>query len=473
MRESAEFHALGGFLIQVRGFFGVVGIDGHNHAAAGHQRGIVGNRVIGFDLVSPPIGKSGRTNAGSSQFIGNFITLENVLKSADFETKFFRDPQEHQNFILAIAVRVHVALAFEHFDERFESQIAARRNEILFAGSGSLVVVLPGFLIVARLAERGANCLFDPHARRRITLGLPWDAEVRTLGIFAERELDAGKRALERQLGRGLAPAQLDDQRLPADGIGGPVQNVRRSYAARQVAINVNVVRIQNLGHVHDRRDGNTALVNALRRNVRMAINNAGDDELPRGVNDLCIFRRLDGLADFRDFAIFNEDGAVLNRSVRNSENGGILNDDDGGRVRRRGGVRQRHAKETNEVEERKESEVPSSDEEFRRALHWASPSTAVVLDELPVGFTPVNSREKLCTLMLPFSEVPSNVPEKVTSAGEPSIGRLMVKLNLSTLKYPLMIEAVPRVLATVPEIVPSFSMVRSAVDSSGPSGVV
>src|SRR6266850_2867636 len=435
MRESAEFHALGGFLIQVRGFFGVVGIDGHDHAAARHKRGVVGNRVIGFDLVSPPIGKSGRTNAGSSQFIGNFVTFENVLKSADFEAELFRDPQEHQNLILAIAVRVHVALAFEHFDERLESQIAARRNEILFAGSGTLVVVFPGFLIVARFAERAANCLFNAHARRRITLGLPWDAEIRTLRVFAERELDAGKRALERQLGRGLAPAQLDDQRLPADGIGGPVQNVRRSYAARQVAINVNVVRIQNLGHVHHRRDGNTALVNAFRRNVRMAINDAGDDELPRGVNHLRIFRRLDGLADFRDFAIFNKDRAVLDRSVRNGENGCILNDDDGGRVRWRGGVGQRQAKETNEAEEVKESEVLCSDEEFRWALHWAPPSTAIVLDELPAGFTPVNSKEKLCTLMLPFSEVPSNVPEKVTSAGEPSIGKLMVKLNLSTLR--------------------------------------
>src|SRR6266581_1833949 len=32
-----------------------------------------------------------------------------------------------------------------------------------------------------------------------------------------------------------------------------------------------------------------------------MAVNDAGHDELPRGVNHLSVFRRLDGLADFRD----------------------------------------------------------------------------------------------------------------------------------------------------------------------------
>ena len=74
---------------------------------------------------------------------------------------------------------------------------------------------------------------------------------------------------------------------------------------------------------------------------------------------------------------------------------------------------------------------------------------------------------------MLPFNEVPSNVPAKMTSAVDPSSGMLMVKLNLSTLKYPLMTEAVPRLLVTVPEMVPSLSMARSAVACSGPSGVV
>src|SRR5260370_9126564 len=38
---------------------------------------------------------------------------------------------------------------------------------------------------------------------------------------------------------------------------------------------------------------------------------------------------------------------------------------------------------------------------------------------------------------------------------------------------YPLIIDAVPRLLVRVPEMAPSFSIARSALDSSGPSGVV
>src|SRR5216684_6843983 len=203
-----------------------------------------------------------------------------------------------------------------------------------------------------------------------------------------------------------------------------------------------------------------------------MAIDDAGNDELARSVNHLSVLGCIDGLADFSDFAILNKDGAVLDGSMRDSEDGGASNHNDGGSVRR-GGMRQREVKETKEVKEVKGSEALCADEESRCALHWAPPSTATEAVELLVGLTPVNSVVKPRTLRLPFSEVPSKVPEKVTSAGESWIGMLMVKLNLSTLKYPLMIEAVPRVLATVPEIVPSFSMVRSAVDSSGPSGVV
>ena len=77
------------------------------------------------------------------------------------------------------------------------------------------------------------------------------------------------------------------------------------------------------------------------------------------------------------------------------------------------------------------------------------------------------------CTLILPFNEVPSNVPEKTTSDGEPSMVMLIVKLNLSPLREPLTMLAVPRLPLVVPKSVPSVAIVTSSIDSSAPSGVV
>ena len=51
------------------------------------------------------------------------------------------------------------------------------------------------------------------------------------------------------------------------------------------------------------------------------------------------------------------------------------------------------------------------------------------------LGFVPVKSISIPKTLMLPFIEVPSKVPVKMTSVGEPCIGKLIVKLNLSPLR--------------------------------------
>src|SRR5260370_40888078 len=143
-----------------------------------------------------------------------------------------------------------------------------------------------------------------------------------------------------------------------------------------------------------------------------MAVDNAGHDELLRGVDHLSVFRGVDGHADFGDFAISNKDGAVLDGSMGDGEDGGVSNHDDGGRVGRRGSGRQREVKEINEVKEVKESEALCVGEESRGALHWAPPSTAVEAHEVVGGLKPVKSSEITCTPMLPFQEVPSNVPQ-------------------------------------------------------------
>src|SRR6266699_3465434 len=193
-----------------------------------------------------------------------------------------------------------------------------------------------------------------------------------------------------------------------------------------------------------------------------MAVNDARHDELPRGVNHLSVFRRLDGLADFRNLAILNQDGTVFDGAMRNREDGGVLNQDNRGRFRRiaRSRVARRDKKEN--------SSGAHHDSADRGCVSHRPPPRTV-----EPGLTPVKSRERPTTLMEPFNVVPSKVPEKITSVGPWSREMLMVKLNLSALRYPLMIVAVPCLLVIEPEIVPSLSMLRSAVDSSGPSGVV
>ncbi len=84
-----------------------------------------------------------------------------------------------------------------------------------------------------------------------------------------------------------------------------------------------------------------------------MAIDNAGDDELPVGVDDLGTRRSLNQRTDFGNFAILDENGAVLDRAVRNRKDGGVLDQDDGGSVRRRSC--RRRMREVNEVKEGKE----------------------------------------------------------------------------------------------------------------------
>ena len=161
------------------------------------------------------------------------------------------------------------------------------------------------------------------------------------LGIFAEGELDSGHRAFERQLRRGLAPAQLDDDGLAADRIGAAMQNIRGRDAASEIAIDVDVFGIQHVGDVRDRRDRDAAFVDvAVHRDVRVAIDDAGHDELAVGVNDLRVFRRFAmDWADFGDFSVLDQDGAVLDRAVRDGQNRGVLDEHDCGRwVSRFGG---------------------------------------------------------------------------------------------------------------------------------------
>src|SRR5260370_26627828 len=191
-----------------------------------------------------------------------------------------------------------------------------------------------------------------------------------------------------------------------------------------------------------------------------MAVHDAGHDELPGGVNHLSIFRRLDGLADFRDLAILNQDGTVFDGAMRNGEDGGVLNQDDRGRFR---GIARSRVARGHKDEKSSGAHRDSAD---RGCVSHRPPPRTV-----EPGLTPVKSSERPMTLMEPFNVVPSKVPEKITSVGPWSRVMLMVRLNLSAPRYPLMIVAVPCLLVIEPAIVPALSMLVSSVESSGLSG--
>jgi hypothetical protein len=133
-----------------------------------------------------------------------------------------------------------------------------------------------------------------------------------------------------------LSPAQFDDDGLPADGVSGAVQNVGDRYAASEVAVDINVIGIQDVRRADHRGDGDAALVHApVNSDMRVAIDNARDNELALRIDYLRVFGCFNGFANFRDFAILNKYGAVLDRAVRDRENGGVLNQDHWRRVGR------------------------------------------------------------------------------------------------------------------------------------------
>src|SRR5262249_10307806 len=145
----------------------------------------------------------------------------------------------------------HQALAFEDLDERLELQIPPRRRDRL-AGLLAPLVLLPRLLVGLRAREGVADHVLDaePRARvaRRAAALSPAGAAARALGVLAERELDAGQRTLEREiLGARFSPAQLDHVVLAADRVRAPVQHVRRRQAAGQIAVDVDIARVEDV----------------------------------------------------------------------------------------------------------------------------------------------------------------------------------------------------------------------------------
>ena len=201
-----------------------------------------------------------------------------------------------------------------------------------------LRVLLPRLLIDLGPRERVTNDELDALTRRRIPEQPALRLRSRTLRVLAERELDAGQRALEQQVLRFLrAPAQLDDHCLAADRIRAAVQDVRDREAAGKVAMYGQIGRVEHLAHAGHRADGRRPFVDGVVGDVRVRVDDAGRHELAGAVDDLRPRRDLDVRPDRRNLAVAQDDGAVLNRAAGGGDDRRVPDRDHAWRCRRPG----------------------------------------------------------------------------------------------------------------------------------------
>ena len=244
--HATVVNSLGGLGIEPARQLVAIRVECRHHARAMHQRGVGWNGVIHFHLVGPPIGERRAASTDTRNRISNFVAFQHVLKRGDGEAVLLREAHEHQNFIGAVGVDMHHTFLVENFDQRVELQIAARFSDTL----GVDAIVRPCFLVVARRFEAVAQNLLDAHARLWIAV-----TSIRTpvglFDVFTQRKFDARHRTGELQPLGVRAPAKFDDLILSANGVGRAVQQIRRRHAAGQLAVDVDVRRIDDIADAH------------------------------------------------------------------------------------------------------------------------------------------------------------------------------------------------------------------------------
>ncbi len=207
LAHAAPLHRLGGLLVEVAHLLAAVGVDRHQHAALGHQRGVVGDGVVGLDLVAPPVGEGRGAGAVGGDLVGHLVALEHVLQRRDPEAELLGQAHQLQDLVGPVAVRVHQALALEDLDQRLELQVAPRLGGAV-AGRRSRLVGVP---LLAGTPRASTNACAD-HVHRRPcgsagSAAHAGTAEVGALGVLAQGELDARRRALELACPRRRRPS--------------------------------------------------------------------------------------------------------------------------------------------------------------------------------------------------------------------------------------------------------------------------
>ena len=329
-------HADAGLLIQATDALVGIGVHGYDHAALGHQRHVVRNRVIGLDLVGPHVGEGGRHGAVPNHLIGDLVTLEHMLKRVHLESEVVGHADQHQDFVGAITVRVHLEIAMQDVDQGLEPEVATRRERVGI-GLERRAVLIPLLIVFLCPREPVAHGEVHAHPRHRKPALIGRSGGTRARDVFTQRELHDSERALEIHRIHGRTPTHLDDSRLTADRVRAPVEEERRRHTTCQRAIDHGIVVL----HLHDDFwcDRLAPLVDAaLESRMRVRVDNAGHDELARTVDHAKSGGDRHVRANGGDLATAHDDGAILDIAVGNGDDRRVADGDVLRRERDRGG---------------------------------------------------------------------------------------------------------------------------------------
>src|SRR5688572_33293415 len=95
--QVAPVHRFRGLDIHAARTFVRIGVHRDDDSRARHDRRVVGNRVVSFDLVTPRVGKYGSAGAVRGDLFRNLVTFEDVLERLDFETKLVREARSEEH----------------------------------------------------------------------------------------------------------------------------------------------------------------------------------------------------------------------------------------------------------------------------------------------------------------------------------------------------------------------------------------
>ena len=235
-----------------------------------------------------------------------------------------------------MAVEVNRPLVLQHFDDRFQRQIAVggRRFRIFFE---RLAMSVPLSLILAGLDKLFALKGGDLHARRRRHLAA---LEVEAFGILAVGHLQAAEDGAGNEAhGLDAGAAKFDIDGLTTDDVAASGHDVGSGDAAGDGHLDTGVVGLNGVESAQGGLHGAAALVAvgvggyvrpAPDADVRMGIHESGNDDLTGGVDDLRVGRqwRRGGRADGDDFALVDDENAVVDRRTVSGVNAGAAEDD-------------------------------------------------------------------------------------------------------------------------------------------------